>query len=139
MKPGSVPYIGSSENRNGETARIDHPAQFPGHVITVPYNGSVGHAFYQPEPFCAGDDVHVLVPKEGISAATLIGVCTIIRAEKYRFGYGRKWHLGRMKETEIRLPKNQDDRPDWKVLESYIRSLPFSSQIPAEPHHVEDS
>lgn len=130
MKPGVVPYIGSSENKNGETARIDHAPQFPGHVITVPYNGSVGYAFYQPVPFCAGDDVHVLVPKEEVSAAALIGVCTIIRAERYRFGYGRKWHLGRMKETEIRLPKTSDGDPDWNLIDAYIRSLSFSSKIP---------
>jgi hypothetical protein len=130
MKPGTVPYIGSSEFRNGETARIDHAPQFPGHVITVPYNGSVGHAFYQPVPFCAGDDVHVLIPKDRISPAALLGVCTIIRAEKYRFGYGRKWHLGRMVESVIRLPQTLEKKPDWDLLDSYIRGLPFSSTIP---------
>lgn len=129
MKPGTTPYIGSSEFRNGETARIDHPPQFPGHVITVPYNGSVGHAFYQPVPFCAGDDVHVLIPKPSVTAAALLGVCTVIRAEKYRFGYGRKWHLGRMIKSTIRLPQTIDGSPDWDLLDAYVRGLPFSAAI----------
>lgn len=130
MSPGRTPYIGSSEFRNGVTALIDAAPQFPAGVITVPYNGSVGHAFYQAQPFCAGDDVHVLIPRvDDVSAQALLGVCAIIRAEKYRFGYGRKWTLGRMNESTIKMPKTPNNTPDWSAMDKYVRGLPFSSVL----------
>ena len=98
-------------------------------VITVNYNGSVAEAFYQPSPFLCSDDVNVLYPKSPITPASALFVCTIIRQEKYRFSYGRKWHLDRMQKSMIRLPANPDNSPDWDFLHEYINALPFSSQI----------
>jgi len=56
-------------------------------------------------------------------------VTTIIRQEKYRFNYGRKWHLERMQQSQIRLPANADGTPDFAFMEAYVRRLPFSSQL----------
>jgi hypothetical protein len=46
---------------------------------------------------------------------------TIIRANKYRFGYGRKWTLEKMRETNLALPA-ADGLPDWNFMEQYIYS-----------------
>lgn len=54
---------------------------------------------------------------------------TVIRLEKYRFSYGRKWHLERMNEAEIRLPANKDGTPNYELMEKYIHTLPFSSML----------
>ena len=54
---------------------------------------------------------------------------TIIKANKYRFGYGRKWTLDKMKETIIKLPSNKDGNPDFAFMEEYIKSLPYSDKI----------
>lgn len=129
MLPGTNPYIGSSEFKNGVTAYVGNPVQFPGNVITVPYNGSVGFAAYQPDPFLAGDDVHVLLPRQEMTVEAMLAVCTVIRLERYRFSYGRKWHLGRMKESVIRLPKTADGDPDWDALTEFMRGLPFSAGL----------
>jgi hypothetical protein len=56
-------------------------------------------------------------------------LCTLIKQEKYRFGYGRKWGIDRMKKTEIRLPMDQNGKIDWLYIDNYIKSLPYSSQI----------
>ena len=56
-------------------------------------------------------------------------ICALIRLEKFRFNYGRKWHLDRMKSSIIRLPVTKTGDPDWKFMERYIKSLPYSSQI----------
>lgn len=32
---------------------------------------------------------------------------TVIKANKYRFGYGRKWTIEKMKETVIKLPASR--------------------------------
>lgn len=125
---GSTPYIGSSALNNGVTGRLDTVPSFKGGVITVPYNGSVGHAFFQPDPFSAGDDVHVLTFRTDVPRESLMFVATVIRHEKYRFGYGRKWHLGRMRETVIKLP-SLNGEPDWNYMSNYMKGLPFSASV----------
>jgi Type I restriction modification DNA specificity domain. len=128
MRPGSVPYIGASDTANGETARIGQRAIHSGGTITVSYNGSVAEAFYQPEPYWATDDVNVLYPKGfDLTPSAALFICTVIRLEKYRFNYGRKWHLDRMKESVIRLPVTDSGKPDLAFMDGFIESLPFSS------------
>ncbi len=130
MLPGNLPYIGASDTANGVTARIGQPAIHQGGTISVSYNGSVAEAFYQAVPYWATDDVNVLYPKGfKLTAATALFICTLIRMEKYRFNYGRKWHLERMRESVIKLPVTQTGEPDWEFMENYIKSLPYSSQI----------
>lgn len=56
-------------------------------------------------------------------------ICTLIRLEKYRFNYGRKWHLERMRESIIKLPVTANGAPDWAFMERYIKTFPYSSQL----------
>lgn len=129
MLPGFVPFIGAVDKSNGITNHISQPAQYSGNVLTVSYNGSVAEAFYQPIPFRASDDVNVLLPKFKLTPAIGLFISSLIRLEKYRFNYGRKWHLERMAQSEIKLPVTADGTPDWEFMETYISSLPFSSQL----------
>lgn len=128
--PGATRFIGASEKNNGITDMCDLEPTFEAHCLTVPYNGnSVGVAFYQDRPFCASDDVNVLIPKAEISYWALLFVAAVIRFERYRFTYGYKWNLTRMKKTQIRLPAKKDGTPDWAYMESVMRGLPFSGAI----------
>jgi len=130
MLPGGLPYIGASDTANGVTARIGQRSIHEGGTISVSYNGSVAEAFYQPLPYWATDDVNVLYPKGfRLSPESALFVCTIIRLEKYRFNYGRKWHLERMRDSIIKLPVAEDGAPDFAFMERYIKSLPYSSQL----------
>jgi restriction endonuclease S subunit len=130
MLQGSLPYIGASDSSNGITARIGQVAIHSGNTISVSYDGSIAEAFYQPEPFWASDAVNVLYPKNfKLTPAIALFLCTIIRLEKYRFTYGRKWHLERMRESVIRLPVTLIGKPNWNYMERYIKTLPYSSQI----------
>jgi hypothetical protein len=133
MLPGGVPYVGASDTANGVTARIGQMPIHEGGTISVSYNGSVAEAFYQPQPYWATDDVNVLYSKGfKLTPAIALFICTIIRMEKYRFNYGRKWHLERMRESLIKLPTTKSGEPDWTYMENYIKKLPYSSQIYAE-------
>lgn len=107
-------------------------SQYPihkGNTISVSYNGSVAEAFYQPVPYWATDDVNVLYPKFNMSPEIALFICAIIKREKYRFNYGRKWHLERMRSHEIKLPVKFDGSIDFDFMESYIQALPYNSQI----------
>ena len=62
---GATPYVGAIDSNNGVSNYIGQKAIHDGGTISLSYNGSVGEAFYQPEPFWATDDVNVLYPKPG--------------------------------------------------------------------------
>ena len=130
---GVHPYIGAIDSNNGLANRIGQSPIHEGNTISLSYNGSVGEAFYQPEPFWATDDVNVLYFKKenGISFNKYIAlfICTVLKMERYRFSYGRKWTLENMKNTYIKLPVNKNKKPDWKYMENYIKSLPYGDRI----------
>lgn len=129
MTEGQTPFIGAIDNNNGISGYVGQSPIHEGNTISVNYNGSVAEAFYQPKPFWASDDVNVLYPKFDLTPAVAMFMITIIKNEKYRYNYGRKWHLERMKQSRILLPITLNGNPDWDFMEEYINSLPFSSQL----------
>jgi hypothetical protein len=58
-------------------------------------------------------------------ATFLIGV---IKKEKYRFNYGFTGKLRTLKKLKIKLP-SKNNEADFEFMESYIKSLPYSSSI----------
>lgn len=130
MQEGDTPFIGAIDSNNGYRQYVDVAANHQGNTITVNYNGNgVAEAFYQTEPFWASDDVNVLYPKFELTPYIAMFLCAIIRQEKFRYNYGRKWHLNRMNETVMRLPVTAENEPDWKFMDRYIKSLPYSKSI----------
>ena len=129
MRTGDIPFVGAISSNNGHREYIGQEPIHKGGTITVNYNGSVAESFYQQNPFWASDDVNVLYPKYFMNQYTSLFFVTVIRMEKYRFNYGRKWHLERMNKSTIKLPVDPGGDPDWKFMENYIKSLPYSSWL----------
>lgn len=128
--PGSTRFIGATAKRNGITDLADLGPIFPAGTMTVVYNGnSVGNAFFQNEDYFACDDVNVLVPKYPMSHWVQLFIATIIKHGRSRFTYGYKWTLARMRATKVRLPVDEDGKPDWAYMESFMKGLPFSAAI----------
>lgn len=150
-----IPFIGATEYRNGITAYInqedlaaysrdgsikpDEPLErklFPGECVTVSNNGSVGEAFYQPVPFTCSHDVnplYLLDKRIRLNPRLGLFLATVIRADKYRWGYGRKWRPIRMPSSHISLPVTLAGDPDWAYMELYLGTLPYSAQIDHSP------
>ena len=143
QEEGANIYIGAIDSNNGVANYIGQNPIHQGNTISLSYNGSVGEAFYQPEPYWATDDVNALYPRfKGFNNYIGLFMVAVIRQEKYRFSYGRKWTLENMKVTEICLPIKHNDNgscyidntkqyseygyvPDWKFMEDYIKSLHY--------------
>lgn len=141
QEDGCNNYIGAIDSNNGIANHIAQTPIHKGNTISLSYNGSVGEAFYQKDPYWATDDVNALYSKyEGFGELTGLFIATVLRQEKYKFSYGRKWTLDNMNITIIKLPvqynedgtiyidpskKYSDDGyvPDWKWMENYIKSL----------------
>jgi hypothetical protein len=126
---GQTPFVTSSDSNNGRTGFTTMSPCHKGNTIGVNRNGSVGEAFYQPIGFCSTEDVHIFNPKFQMNPFIGLFLTVLIRRERYRFGYGRKWGIDRMKRTRIKLPVKNDGRPNWTFMERYVMSLPFSSQV----------
>jgi len=130
MQPGTTPCVRATALNNGITAFIAHEPNHEGGTISVSYNGSIGEAFYQEKPFFALDDVNVLYPIDfELNQYSGMFFCSLIRKERFRFNYGRKWNLERMNETIIRIPVNKTNSPDIDYIEAFIKGLPFSASI----------
>ena len=129
---GETPYIGAIDSNNGVANYIGQAPIHDGNTISLSYNGSVGEAFYQPKAFWATDDVNVLYFKKenGVAFNKYIAlfICAILRQEKYRYSYGRKWVLESMRSTIVKLPA-KDGKPDYDFMETYIKSLPYGDRI----------
>ena len=129
---GETPYIGAIDSNNGVANYIGQEAIHEGNTISLSYNGSVGEAFYQPKPFWATDDVNVLYfrPENNAFFNKYIALffCAVLRQEKYRYSYGRKWVLESVRTTTVRLP-SKNGKPDFEFMESYMRSLPYGDRI----------
>ncbi|GJD39920.1 restriction endonuclease subunit S [Methylobacterium bullatum] len=145
----SLPFIGATEYDNGVTSfcsleDISNYARggdieiaptifgkvFPGKCVTVSNNGSVGFAFYQPLDFVCSHDVNplYLIDRE-ITPEIGLFLCAVIRMDRYRWSFGRKWRPSRMPQSVIKLPATLNGKPDWKFMEKYIKSLPYSVKI----------
>lgn len=146
---GDICFIGASEYNNGITSyhslidieiyhkdgsehqdNIENKIYNP-NCITVANNGnSVASAFYQERKFTCTHDINVLRLKNNqLNKYIALFLCALIKKEKYRWSYGRKWRPTRMPESIIKLPVNEKENPDWKFMENYIKSLPYSSNL----------
>ena len=124
MISGNTNYLGAISDNNGIREKIGQEPIFKGNCITINYNGSVGETFYQIKPFWASDDVNVLFLKDKILTKNIaLYLVTIIKANKYRFSYGRKWTLEKMLDTEIPLPTDDTGNIDWQYMEDFITKL----------------
>lgn len=132
MVDGHLNYLGAISENNGvrQQIEVEESQIYTANCITVNYNGSVGEAFYQSEPFWASDDVNVLYAKNwAMNKYNAMFIITVIKANKYRFSYGRKWTLEKMKESIIKLPISQPNVPNFNYMEQYIKKLSYSDRI----------
>lgn len=126
---GDVFLVSATGLNNGVSKTISsQSASNNKNLITVSSNGSVGDAFYQNKDFYATGDVNILMLKFAMSPFIAMFLNTIIRQEKFRFNYGRKWGKEKMLSHKIKLPV-KNNQPDWQFMEDYIKSLPYSSNL----------
>jgi len=118
-----INFVSRTGKNNGVVAQvkaIEHVLPFESGNITVALGGSVLSAFVQNKPFYTAFHMMVLVPKRKMTFAEKIYYCMCIKANDYRYGYGRQANktLG-----ELELPA---DIPSW----IYTAKLkPLSTEI----------
>jgi hypothetical protein len=114
--PDGINFVSRTANNNGVSAKVasvDGVEPIKAGVLTVAGGGSVAETFLQPEPFYSGRDLFHLRPKQPMSVEQKLFYCMCIRANKFRFNYGRQANktLG-----ELLIP-NMSEIPAWTATE----------------------
>lgn len=109
QKPGQTPYISSTSNNRGVMGYVDIKPE-EAHIISVPRNGSVCHAFYQKSPCVLNDDCLILTPIMDLSEKEMIFYSLFIRQYKKLFDYSRKITPQRLEELTI---PEKHEIPSW--------------------------
>ena len=126
--PWKYPFISTWNKNNGVACFtwIENWRVYPAWCITIASSWNAWETFYQDMEFKVTNMITILTPKFSIYKYIWLFLVAIIRKEKYRYSYGRKFWIERAKETKIKLPVDQKWNPDWKFMEEYIKSLPYS-------------
>lgn len=123
--PEAVAFVSRTESNNGVSAYVKPVPGVepqPKDTITVAGGGSVLATFLQTQPFYSGRDLYLLYPKESIPHKAKLFIVTVIKANKYRYNYGRQANVT-LPRLKLRLPAMPNGKPDWRWMESYIDSL----------------
>ena len=126
MIDGDTPFIGATLENNGITARVGNTGHVhPGGLMTVAYNGqkATGKAFYQPIPFWASDDVHVLYPKFSLTENIALFLAPLFWEAGRPYSFGDKWGKDVMENDCLVLPVNASSDPDWAYVDEYMRDV----------------
>lgn len=128
--PGDTPFVSTIAWNNWLVIKFDWDSEHLAQSITVANDGSVWSTFYQSTDFSASYKVNVIRLKNHILSKHIgMFLITLIEKEKYRYAYGRKFGLERMKQTKIKLPATPSWDPHWQWMEEYIKGLPYSASI----------
>ena len=129
--PEAIAFVSRTESNNGVSAFVKPVlgvAPQPAGTITVAGGGSVLATFLQTQPFYSGRDLYLLYPKDNITHEAKLFLVTVIKANKYRYNYGRQANVN-LPYLRLRLPTTPDGKPDWQWMENYIKSLPYGDRL----------
>jgi len=87
-----IRFISRTEVNNGVSAYVKRMANVtpnPAHTISVAVSGSVLSSFYQDKEYYSGRDLYYLIPKRKMSKEEMIFYAFCIRANRYKYNYGR--------------------------------------------------
>jgi putative type II site-specific deoxyribonuclease len=139
---GQIAYFSASEFDNGLTDFINNPLFIEKDSLIYTTFGDV---FYIEGEFTASDEITILKSKR-INKYSGLFIATILNCNKYKYAFGRKAFLKRLKYQTLLLPiqtdlegipiidkKNKFHKkgyiPDWEYMETYIKSLPYGDLI----------
>ncbi|MBE8182998.1 MAG: hypothetical protein HAW61_05710 [Candidatus Portiera sp.] len=127
---GKYPYVTTQSVENGVEGFFNHTTE-NGNVICID-SAVKGYCSYQITDFTASDHVEKLeISMQSLNQYVAMFLVTLANREQYRYSYGRKRSHERLRNEYIKLPVDKENKPDWKFMEEYIKSLPYSSNLVA--------
>lgn len=128
ISSGEYLYVTTSNKNNG-VAGTSNIFTENGNVITID-SATDGKAFYQESKFVGSDHVEVLEPINfSLNKYTALFFTSILNLQVFRYSFGRKRSQTRIMQEKLFLPCNKKGDPDFIFMESYMRSLSYSSDL----------
>jgi type I restriction enzyme M protein len=127
VEDGNLPYITRTALNNGVEMFGSSQHINEGNAITIGAEGI--KAFYQECSFITGNKINIIRHKH-LNKYTAMFLCAVLNHTnigRYNYGYAIVNH--RLKTLQIKLPQIPQGKPDWEFMESYIKSLPYSSSL----------
>ncbi len=93
LDPNGINFVARTSKNNGVAARVKKLPDIepnPSCSISVAVSGSVMESFLQIEPFYSSYHLFVLRPKISLTNKQLLYYCMCLRANKYKYNYGRQ-------------------------------------------------
>jgi len=106
----NINFVSRTAQNNGVAAQVDkvnNMEPFPAGYITVALGGSILSSFVQLKPFYTAFHIMALEPKKKMTLQEKLYYCMCIKANAYRYGYGRQ---ANKTLKDIELP---DNLPKW--------------------------
>ncbi|MDI6737556.1 MAG: N-6 DNA methylase [Nanoarchaeota archaeon] len=129
---GNIPLITATSENNGVVAYISYD-EFKDNKKIFQDKLTIDmffNVFYHNYEYFSDDNVHTLIPKNGsLNKYTCLFLVTILKKLQYKYDFGRQVRLQRLDLDEIKLPIDKKGNPDWKFMENYVKSLPYSSNL----------
>lgn len=124
---GNLPYITRTAKDNGTMRFGSHPNSNEGNALTLGAEGYV--SFYQPRRFITGNKINIMRhPRLNVyNGLFLCAILNVASIGRYNYGYAAT--KGRIERLEIELPVDPQNGVDWKFMEDYIKSLPYSFNL----------
>lgn len=122
-----VNFVGRANNNNGVTTRVDKimgVEPYEAGNMTLSLGGEyLGSCFIQPDAFYTSQNVVVLIPKWDMSFEVKQFISTMVFKESRLYYKAFVDELNRHIKTDFTflLPVKDDDRPDWKYMEQYMK------------------
>ena len=130
--PGDLEAVQSGEGNNGVIGLIDRSycrdmdyswCEKP--CLTVARSGTSGFVSFHKNGCVVGDSAKILLLKDqnARSSYVYLFIQTLLKANRFKYTYGRKVTEALYGKTIIKLPSTAEGTPDWQWMESYIASL----------------
>ena len=120
-------YVGAKKDDNGVMFHCAYDKKLvqKGNCIIFICNGegSVGYANYMNREFIGTTDIVAGYNKK-LNEYNGLFIATVLCQERPKYSFGRKWKT-HLKGTVIKLPKTNNNTPDWQFMEDYIKSLKY--------------
>lgn len=107
-----INFVSRTAKNNGVSAKvklIKGIKPISAGTISVAGGGSVMESFLQTTPYYSGRDLYYLTPKFELSTEEKLFYCTCLRANKFRFNYGRQ---ANRTLADLLIP-DKSEIPDW--------------------------
>ena len=122
---GEILYFSASEFNNGWTDNISNPLFTEKDAIIYT---TFGDAYYVQGEFTASDEVSIFKDSK-LNIYNGLFISSVISKNKYKYSFGRKAFKNKWSRDLVPLPVDKDDKIDWKFMENYIKSLPYSKSL----------